>query len=223
MKIVIQCAARKHPSAGRLRTADGREILLVAQPDLAPPEAAGHYARPDDVSDDGRTWRERLVACNAAADNPLNLLPAYRLYTHDAYRALANRFGLERLFILSAGWELIPANFLTPGYDITFATSADEWKRRHNGDHYEDFRMLPDDEGPIVFVGGKDYMPLFGKLTASLGARKLVFFNSRTPPDLPHGFEAIRYSTTTRTNWHYECARHLASGTLETLDRFETL
>jgi len=222
MKIVIQCAARKHPSAGRLRTTAGRAVLFVAQPELAPPEAAVHYARPDDVSDDGRTWRERLVACNAAADNPLNLLPAYRLYTHDAYRALADRFGLERLFILSAGWGLIPANFLTPGYDITFTTSADEWKRRRKGDHYEDFRMLPDDEGLIAFIGGKDYLPLFAKLTAPLRARKLVFFNSRIPPNLP-GFEAIRYPTTTRTNWHYECARDLASGTLEPAVRLKTL
>ena len=215
MKIVIQCAARKHPSAGRLRTTAGGEVLFVAQPALAPPEAAVQDARPDDVSDDGRTWRERLVACNAAADNPFNLLPAYRLYTHDAYRALADRFGLERLFILSAGWGLIPGNFLTPGYDITFTTSADEWKRRRKGDRYEDFRMLPDDDDPIVFVGGKDYLPLFGKLTAPQGARKVVFFNSRTEPDLPQGFKAIRYRTTTRTNWHYECARDLAGGILE--------
>jgi hypothetical protein len=211
MKIVIQCAARKDPSAGSLRAADGREVLLVAQPDLAPSEAIRRYARPDDVSDDGRTWRERLIVCNAAAENPLNLLPAYRLYMHDAYRALADRFGLERLFILSAGWGLIPANFLTPSYDITFTTSAEEWKRRRKGDHYHDFQMLPNDEGPIVFVGGKDYLPLFAKLTASFRARKLVFFNSRIPPNLP-GFEAIRYPTTTRTNWHYECARDLASG-----------
>ena len=214
MKIVIQCAARKDPSAGSLRTADGREVLFVAQPDLAPPEAICHYARPDDISDDGRTWRERLVACNADADNPLNLLPAYRLYAHDAYRALADRFGLDRLFILSAGWGLIPANFLTPGYDITFTTSADDWKRRRKGDRYEDFCMLPDDDDPIVFVGGKDYLPLFGKLTAPLRARKVVFFNSQTEPDLPQGFEAIRYPTTTRTNWHYECARDLAAGAL---------
>lgn len=223
MKIVIQCAASKARSAGSLRAADGRDVLLVAQPDLAPPQAIRRYARPDDVSDDGRTWRERLIACNAAADNPLNLLPAYRLYSHDVYRALADRFGLERLFILSAGWGLIPANFLTPGYDITFTTSADDWKRRRKGDDYEDFRMLPDDEGPIVFVGGKDYLPLFAKLTAPLSARKLVFFNSRIPPNLPYGLKAIRYPTTTRTNWHYECARDLAAGTLEPPNRLETM
>ena len=215
MRIVIQCAARKDASAGSLRMADAREVLFVAHPSLAPADPIRHYARPDDLSYDGRTWRERLVAYNAASDNPLNLLPAYRLYAHDAYRALVGRFGLERLFILSAGWGLIPANFLTPRYDITFTTSADDWKRRRKGDRYEDFCMLASDDDPIVFVGGKDYLPLFGTLTASLRARKVVFFNSRTEPDLPQGFELVRYRTTTRTNWHYECARDLAAGTLQ--------
>lgn len=54
--------------------------------------------------------RERLLAYNGEPDNPFNLLPAFRLYAHDAYRALADRFGLDRLFILSAGWRLIAAN-----------------------------------------------------------------------------------------------------------------
>ena len=74
MRIVIQCAAKKNPSAGSLRSSDEREVLFVAQPELAPSEGIQHYARPDDVSDDGRTWRERLVAYNAVANNPLHLL-----------------------------------------------------------------------------------------------------------------------------------------------------
>lgn len=215
MRIVIQCAARKDASAGSLRAADGREVQFVAQPGLAPRGVNLHYARPDDVSDDGRTWRERLVACNAAADNSLNLRPAHTLYAHDAYRALADRFGLEQLFILSAGWGLIRADFLTPQYDITFATSADAWKRRRTGDHYQDFCILPDDDDPIVFVGGKDYVPLFSKLTRALRARKLVIFNLQAPPRLPKGFALLRYQTATRTNWHYECAHDLVVGTLE--------
>ena len=46
-------------------------------------------------------------------------------------------------------------------------------------------------------------------------ARNVVFFNSRTAPDLPLGFELVRYPTPTRANWHDECARDLAAGTLE--------
>ena len=203
------------PSARSLRTSDEREVLFVAQPDLAPPDAIQHYARPDDVSDDGRTWRERLVAYNAVADNPLNLLPAYKLTRPMPMALLADRFGLGRLFILSAGWGLIAADFLTPVYDITFTTAADDWKRRRKGDRYQDFCMLSDDNDPIVFVGGKDYLPLFSNLTARLQAPKIVFFNSGKAPTLAEGFEVVRYPTTTRTNWHYECARDLAAGNLD--------
>ena len=38
----------------------------------------------------------------------------------DTYRALVKRFGIDKTYILSAGWGLIPASFLTPYYDITF-------------------------------------------------------------------------------------------------------
>ena len=66
--------------------------------------------------------------------------------------------------------------------------------------------MLPDaiDE-PVVFFGSKDYVPLFEELTRSLKARRTVFYNSNTPPTAP-GCSLVRFRTTTRTNWHYECA-----------------
>jgi hypothetical protein len=33
---------------------------------------------------------------------------------------------------------------------------------RRKGDRYDDFRMFPNDiEGKVVFLGGKDYLPLF--------------------------------------------------------------
>src|SRR5262245_6769757 len=130
MKVVIQCAARKDPAAASLCAADGRPVLFLAHPDLAPSSARNAYARPDDISDDGRTWRARLSEHNAGGANPLDLRPAYRLYANDMYRALVERFGIDNVFILSAGWGLIPALFPTPLYDITFTQQADPWKRR---------------------------------------------------------------------------------------------
>jgi hypothetical protein len=38
---------------------------------------------------------------------------------------LVEKFGIEKVFILSAGWGLIRADFLTPNYDITFSGSAE--------------------------------------------------------------------------------------------------
>ena len=42
--------------------------------------------------------------------------------------------GLDRLYILSAGWGLIPGDFLTPNYDITFsaAQNVQRFKRRRH-------------------------------------------------------------------------------------------
>ncbi len=120
---------------------------------------------------------------------------------------LMNRFSTESLYILSAGWGLIPADFLTPDYDITFRARAEEYKRRRKVDHYNDFEMLdnPNSE-TIAFFGGKDYISLFCELTKSVKGPKTVFFNSATLPDTP-GCTLKRFVTRTRTNWHYECAK----------------
>ena len=106
----------------------------------------------------------------------------------------------------------IPAPFLTPNYDITFSASAGAWKRRRKDDRYADFCLMGDDGDEIIFLGGKDYFPLFCRLTGALRGRKTVFFNSSDRPDLPAGFTPVWYRTTTRTNWHYECARDLVAG-----------
>lgn len=53
-------------------------------------------------------WRERLVDYNdAVTANPDGLLPAYQLYTNPVYQRLVDTFGLNSVFILSAGWGLI--------------------------------------------------------------------------------------------------------------------
>jgi hypothetical protein len=93
--VIIQCAGSKRDGAGYLTTNDGRPVSFVAHPELAPPAAGRLYARPDDQSDQGGSWREQLVAYNKTpGDNPLGLLPAFELYTNDIYHALVTRFGM---------------------------------------------------------------------------------------------------------------------------------
>jgi hypothetical protein len=119
------------------------------------------------MSGAGTSWRETLLEYNRTAKkNPLGLYPAYRLYQNKIYERLVARFSLQNVYILSAGWGLIGADFLTPYYDITFSQSAERFKRRRNADRYLDCSMLPDrlDEA-IVFFGGKDYLPLLLSLT----------------------------------------------------------
>ncbi len=215
MNVVIQCAAGKRANAGHMRTDGGKPVLFVADPGGAPQTDAIEYARPDDIAQGGKTWRDVLFEYNRApGTNPLRLLPAFELYENPAYGKLAARFGIANLFILSAGWGLIPASFLTPAYDITFSQSADEYKRRRKNDVYRDLSLLPlDSLQPTVFLGGKDYLPLFTRLTIGAKGPRIVFYNSMNRPDAP-GCDLRRFETTTRTNWHYECARALAEDRL---------
>lgn len=214
MRIVIQCAASKHPEAGYFRSADDKPIKFVAHPQNAPRLEARTFAHPDDLAAvNSDTWRKLVADYNSsAAGNPLNLFPAYRLYSNPAYGALVDKFGERNVYILSAGWGLIRSDFLTPRYDITFSASAEPLNRRRQKDSYADFRHLTDDGARrILFFGGKDYLPLFCRLTAVLSAERVVFYNSRVTPNVP-GCHVVRYETAMRTNWHYACVNDFVAG-----------
>jgi len=71
MIVVIQCAASKRPKAGYFRGNDGRRVLFVANPALAPASSDLVYARPDDYADDGITWREHVRRYNATPETNL--------------------------------------------------------------------------------------------------------------------------------------------------------
>jgi hypothetical protein len=144
----------------------------------------------------------------------LHLYPAFELYANDTYRRLVDRFGVDNTFILSAGWGLIRASFVTPAYDIPFSAQAETFKRRRKGDLYRDWCMLSEDnEDDILFFGGKDYLPQLISLTSHLRCRKTVFYNSGSPPAAP-GCSFKRFVTRTRTNWHYECANRFLEDSL---------
>lgn len=219
MIVVMQCAGLKMPDAGCMRTAEGRKVKFVAHPDRAP-AADFLYAHPDDDAGMGETWRSKLLRYNEApGENPLGLLRAFELYRNDVYRRLARHVGIENLFILSAGWGLIPASFLTPDYDITFTKTSDEYKRRTMSDSYRDFQMLPPDtKRPVVFIGSKEYVPLFVSLTSTLTAPRTLFYRTDTEPQAP-GCKIVRYQSRGTTNWQYGCADHFINGKLEI--RFE--
>ena len=216
MIVVVQCAATKRPNAGYLLRQDGQKVLFVADPMGVASDTGYMYAHPDDVSDTGDTWRERLVQYNAEpGPNPYGLLPAIELYENGSYRRLAEEFGVAKTYILSAGWGLISASFLTPSYDITFNTQAKRqapWKFRTRRSAFNDLCQLPvGTTEPVLFFGGKDYVPLFRKLTDGIASKRTVFFNASQPPDAP-GCTLQRFPTTTRTNWHYQCLNAFLEG-----------
>ena len=119
---------------------------------------------------------------NKDGRNTLRLYPAYQLYRNKIYRRLADRFGLQNLYILSAGWGLIEATFLTPCYDITFSQTKREqkYKRRLQSDQYDDFAILsPTMDEPIVFFGSKAYVELFCYLTRESRRQKDILEASK--------------------------------------------
>jgi hypothetical protein len=218
MIVVIQCAAGKCPDAGRMVSRDGRPVEFVADPQAAPDDQSRVYARPDDAAYGGKSWRQLVRDYNYAhGSNPLGLYPAYQLYENSAYRRLVDRFGIQSVFILSAGWGLISADFLTPHYDITFSKNpkVPKFKRRNKSDQYDDFRLPPGHEDDhVVFLGGKDYLCQFCDLTAAIRGPRTVFYRSANPPPAP-GCKLVKYETTTRTNWHYGCANAFLAGKIK--------
>ena len=145
-------------------------------------------------------------------NNPLGLLPAWQLYQNLTYGRLVDRIGVGNTYILSAGWGLIAADFLTPDYDITFRPVADAYRPRRKEDRYDDLRMLPANTAePVVFFGGKDYVPLFCSLTEHVKGQRVLFYSSAYAP-VATACTLKRFDTTTRTNWHYECANAFVKG-----------
>lgn len=218
MRVVIQCAGSKR-DGGYFRDPDGRAVKFVAHPELvsANDRAGCIFARPDDIASDGRTWRDLVLDYNAQAairGNPAGLWQASRLYEPSAYDLLVRRFSPEKVFILSAGWGLIRSDFLTPNYDITFSSQAGNAKRRRRGDSFRDMVQVDlASAESMVFLGGKDYLALFSKLTSGSRGERLIYYNSATLPGAP-GCRLQKYETTLRTNWHYECAARLVAGGL---------
>ena len=208
---VIQCAGKKHRNAGHFVGEDGANVLFVGDPRTAPDCVGLRYARPDDLACSGHSYRELVEQYNRdrRPSNPWGLKCAWQLYAQPAYAMLVKALGLDNVYILSAGWGLVAADYLLPNYDITFsARREDAYKRRRRTDSYQDFSMIsPETNKHVLFFGGKDYVPLFCSLTASV-RRRTVFFNADEAPRVPCRVE--RYETRTKTNWHYECVNALA-------------
>lgn len=219
MIIVIQCAGSKKFGASTLQTKRGQPVRFVAHPELAP-GSREIFAKPDDRSDDGTTWRDLLLEVNrGSSPSSPGLLTAGNLYRPSAYQQLLKHVGYEKLYILSAGWGLVRSDFLLPDYDITFSGQADAYKRRRMSDSYSDFSMLPSNsDEPILFFGGKDYLPLFRKLSANYLGTRFVLYKSAQRPNCPE-CATVHFVTSRSTNWHYEAVENFIGGNLHLPNR----
>ena len=226
MKVVIQCAGSKHSYAGRLETPSGEKVEFVATPELCKSVPPGvRYFKTDDLYGvKAMTWRDELTRYNEETENPYKLLRAADLCTPNVYRKLTDAFGWESVFILSAGWGLIRANYLTPYYDITFSKTAkreNQWKWRDGENiarstsdfnHLKRASISPSEE--IHFFVGLDYLDLCYALVQDLLATKVIHFKSRklkADSKRRAGFVYVEYVGPEKTNWHYSAAKDFAA------------
>lgn len=211
MQVIIQCAGSKTISPsderGYFRTGSGKRVKFVGRPELAEPEQGVIFCRPDDPSDEpGMSWRHLLRRYVETGTNPFGLKRACELYANKIYINLVDHFGPDNVFILSAGWGLISANFPTPAYDITFSSPRKDKKtgkerrevRRSEEDEYQDFQDLPQDvSSPVMCFVTQTYMHQIERM----GLRR----DLRYPPG-----RAIRIGiivprkTSSKGSWRYE-------------------
>lgn len=218
MKIVIQCAGNKSVG-GYWKNTIGEDVLFVSRPDLVP-HFKGRYAHPDSIDGEktNKTWCMQIMEYNTSAhNNPCRLYKAFELYQNTAYADLVSKFGIDNIYVLSAGWGLLRSDFLTPNYDITFQAQAKTYQRRKKHDSFHDLcQMTVREDEHIVYLGGKDYLPMFVRLTKNIKCKKTIIYNSKNTPNY-YGYEVLRYETKIRTNWHYTCAQEIIAGTFSVI------
>ena len=212
-KIIIQCSRSKREDARTFFGQNGKPVKFVAHPELCDTSQPFIFCRPDDyLPRSNISWRQYLKSYNRQGTNSAGLSRAADLYKPEIYRLLADLFGLENTYILSAGWGLVRASFLIPDCDITFSRRAGSSYRRTEIDEYNDFNQLLRDgsvsrNDDIYFFGGRDYLPLLYKLTRFLPEKKVVYYQSaEIPREEDLSYEYIRYHTKQRSNWHHACA-----------------
>lgn len=216
MVITIQCQGKKSPNAQTLLNSEGKIVNFVAQPQLAPWDNGCIPAHPDDASDSsGKSWREVVNDLNNCKNLTSSLSPAFLLYGNPAYKKLVNRFGVSKLRIFSAGWGVVRADFLLPSYNITFKNPKPNqlYIRRLGTSRFDDYLQLCEEDGTLVFLGGKDYATRFKELTKGLKNRKVYFYRADPKASsksfLDDGILHVPFLTKCSTNWQFSCASWL--------------
>lgn len=216
MIVVIEDMKKMRSGGGYFKTADDQKVVFVADPDQAPKTEGVLYVRPDDFADKRETWRQRLVRYNGREGNALGFYKAHRLYQTETYTSIADKFGLDRTFILSPCWGLIKAAYFTPEYHVAI---DDETKRqkpcawRGSDDSWKDFNHLPakSDES-LVFFGRAESVGFFRRLTASYAGPRIVFYQGEEPDAPDCVLEP--YQATRQSDWPLACAIDFAAGKL---------
>lgn len=216
MKVIISCCDRKN---GESFSHNGETINFVSRVNEVVPDNELYFHPDDLIPTENITWRELIAQQEIRND----LLKAYNLYRPSIYSSLFEHFGND-LFIYSAGWGIIRADYKLPKYNVTFSNSQNIpfYARRNNDDVFNDFNHLEGIERTerIVFIAGSDYVMPFCRQTEDLPNEKIIVYkNQNLLNDIPYlannNFQFIHYQTNRRTNWHYEFAARLINNQIE--------
>lgn len=223
MVVVISCSG---PKKGRyLLNQNKQKIKFVSAPNYCNNTESAKdtlFFHPDDLIEDNKSGRDIVLEMQNESSY---LTKAYELYKErldlndEIYVNLYNKFK-SNLYIISAGWGLIRADFKLPNYDITFKTGVSACNFRSFQALFNDFNHLkniPIDE-IIVFIGSPDYINLFYSMTKEIPNKKVIFWKLAGTPS---NFKKILndknycfkyYKTSKRQGWYYELARKLING-----------
>lgn len=208
-KVVMMCSKSKQNNSELIY--DNNQITFKAITDKVI-----NQFKPDDYIPGNNNYSWRNYVSNN--QNHINIpYRAYELYTENVYQELFLTFG-NRLYIESAGWGIINAEFRLPNYDITFSDNANKETIRHyQAGNYIDYnQLIVSNDDDIVFIGTEKYLPLFFNLTNQLPNRKIIYWKKdNTPIKYPipnNSFIYRRYKSNSPRRWFYELARKIANG-----------
>jgi hypothetical protein len=216
MKIIISCCDRKN---GEPFSHNGEIIHFVSRVNEALPNNELYFHPDNLIPNEHISWRELVTQ----QENRNDLLPAYQLYRPNIYNLLFQNFGND-LFIFSAGWGIVRADFRLPKYNVTFSNNnhIPPYAKRNNDDIFHDFNHLVGihENESIVLIAGSDYVLPFCQLTENLPNNKIIFYKNQNrlnnnPYLNGNNFQFQFYHTNRRTNWHYEFAQRLINNEIE--------
>lgn len=237
--IVIQCAERKTQKSWQWRD---RQVVFVANRNKYTESDPVPYEPDETIPDTNMTWRHAFLDHYRnkrkpdVLDDADELPEAWKLYYpqypfQDIYKCLVNKCGKEKVFILSAGWGLVNADFQLPPYNITFTSEAHDYARISVKEllakllRYNPLDGVTDEDTTIYFFGGKHYRKLLYRYTDSVPVRKVVIYYYCTNKDAQdkaqerenEHYEFRRYNPkeASRRTWYYECARRFIKGGLD--------
>lgn len=214
MKIVFPCSSKKNKIPF---IHNNKEICFASQ--SVPGTEKKIFATPDEViRNENITWRDLI----SKQENRNDLTKAYKLYKHEIYKKLYERFKND-LYIFSAGWGIVSAEFMLPNYDITFSDGKNipDYAKRNKEFQFNDFNHLSgiDKNEIIIFIGLGKYLNSFLRLVGDLPNKKVVFykdkmFNACAEKGTTKSIQFKRFEGGSNRKWHYLCAEDLINNNL---------